>query len=291
MVCSMTGYGYESGSRSGLGLSVELRTLNHRYLDIFFRLPREMMIWEDRFRTQIKRKISRGRVEVNIVVDGVPDDVYDIKVNEPLLIAYHEAFGDIRAFLSLKGEARMEHFIQLPDLLIVQNRLGEDKRILLLAEDVLEGALEKLIVRREKEGKNLEEDLLERCSILEKLFQAARERVPAVMEQYRKNLQQKLKNLEGGYFEEGRLLTECAIFAERCDVNEEIVRLESHLQAFVETVKLHGPIGRKLDFILQEMFREINTIGSKSSDMEMAEIVVEVKTELEKMREQAQNIE
>lgn len=291
MVCSMTGYGYESGSRSGLGLSVELRTLNHRYLDIFFRLPREMMIWEDRFRTQIKRKISRGRVEVNIVVDGVPDDVYDIKVNEPLLIAYHEAFGDIRAFLSLKGEARLEHFIQLPDLLIVQNRLGEDKRIFLLAESVLEGALEKLIVRREKEGKNLEEDLLERCSNLEKLFQAARKRVPAVMEQYRKNLQQKLKNLEGGYFEEGRLLTECAIFAERCDVNEEIVRLESHLQAFGETVKLHGPIGRKLDFILQEMFREINTIGSKSSDIEMAEIVVEVKTELEKMREQAQNIE
>ncbi|MFY9114741.1 MAG: YicC/YloC family endoribonuclease [Dethiobacteria bacterium] len=287
----MTGYGYGYGSKSGLGLSVELRTLNHRYLDIFFRLPREMQVWEDKFRAQIKRKISRGRVEVNIMVDGVPDDVYEIKVNEPLLIAYHEAFRKMRDSLSLKEEIRLDHFIPLPDLLIVQNRMGEDERFASMVEDILEEALEKLITQREKEGGNLKGDLLERCLNLEKHFQDARKRVPMVLEQYQKNLYQRLKNLEGGCFEESRILTECAIFVERSDINEEIVRLESHLQVFKETLKLHGPIGRKLDFILQEMFREINTIGSKSSDIGLAGIVVEVKTELEKMREQAQNIE
>lgn len=291
MVCSMTGYGDAYGSESGMGLSVELRTLNHRYLDIFFRLPREMHIWEDKFRTLIKKKISRGRIEVSIMVESVPDDVYEIKVNEPLLIAYHEAFRKMRDSLSLEEGIRLEDFIRLPDLLIVHNRLGEDERFASMAEDIMAEALEKLIAQREKEGENLKGDLLKRSLNLEKLIEDARKRVPMVLEQYQKNLNRKLKDLEGGCFEESRILTECAIFVERSDINEEIVRLESHLQALGETLKLHGPIGRKLDFILQEMFREINTIGSKSGDISLAGIVVEVKAELEKMREQVQNIE
>lgn len=291
MVCSMTGYGYGSGTSEEIGLSIEIRAVNHRYLDLFFRLPKEMQRWEEKIRSVLKNRISRGRIEISVSIDNVPENVYSIRVNHSLLKAYHDALKGIKDHLSLNTDINMSHLLRFSDLLVVENRLSEDEQIGSLIETVLNEALTGLISQRSKEGDNLKTDLLERCSNIEKNIQDVNQRVPFVAEQYQKRLHQKLKDLEGGYFDESRILTECAVFAERSDINEELVRLNSHLQAFRESLNLSGAIGRKLDFILQEMFREINTVGSKSNDYEIAGLVVEIKTELEKMREQVQNIE
>ncbi len=291
MVCSMTGYGHGYGIKDDIGLSIEIRAVNHRYLDLFFRLPKEMQRWEEKFRSLIKSKLNRGRIEISVSIDNVPENVYTIKINHSLLVAYHEALNNIKDHLSLSTDINLSHLLKFPDLLMVQNDIGEDERVGLLIESVLEEALNSLVTQREREGNNLKADLMQRCTKIESHIKDAQERLPFVIEQYQKRLYQKLKDLEGGYFEESRILTECAIFTERSDINEEIVRLNSHLQAFRESLNLSGAIGRKLDFILQEMFREINTVGSKSNDYDIAGLVVEIKTELEKLREQVQNIE
>ncbi len=291
MVFSMTGYGRGSGSAEGIGLTIEVRAVNHRHIDLFFRMPRELQQWEELLRSLIKEKIARGRIEVSVNIDDIPEDVFRVSVNHKLLKAYNDALNEVKDILAVVQEVNIEHLLRFSDIFVVENKVGEDGRMAALLREVLSVALNSLIEQREREGDNLQHDLLKRCDLVEDYANNLEKRIPLVTEAYRVKLAQKLKELEGGVFDEARILTECAFFADRSDVSEELVRLKSHFGAFRETLNSDCPVGRKLDFMLQEMFREINTVGSKGNDYEVAGLVVAVKTELEKMREQVQNIE
>ncbi len=291
MLTSMTGFGYGYAHEGDLGIAVEIKSVNHRYLDLFFRLPKELQKWEEKMRAGIKKQIVRGRIETKLTVESMPEESYTVRVNRPLVKAYQEAIKEIKGALALSDELELSHFLRFPDIIILQESLDEDERLARLIGDSLDKALQHLVSQRREEGINLRKDLLERCSRIEQYIEAAEARAPVVIENYRDRLQKKMKELEGGILEEGRVITECTIFAERCDITEELVRLQSHMQFFKEALNATEAVGRKLDFILQEMSREINTIGSKGNDKQLSLLVVDAKTELEKMREQVQNIE
>lgn len=291
VVYSMTGYGRGLGSIDGMSLTIELRSVNHRHIDLFFRIPRELQRWEETLRSIIKEKISRGRIEVTVNIDDIPEDIFNVRVNRSLLKAYNDALEEVKDILSLTHETSLSHLLKFSDILTIENKIGDDSRTENLLREALNEALQSLEGQRLREGSNLKNDLLQRCELVEKHTKSLQERVPLITDFYREKLEQKLKDLEEGFFDESRILTECAIFADRSDVSEELVRLRSHFGAFRETLNSEGPVGRKMDFMLQEMFREINTVGSKGNDYEVAGLVVQVKTELEKMREQVQNLE
>ena len=291
MVCSMTGYGYGYGEKDGVGIAIEMKSVNHRYLDLSFRLPKELQRWEEKIRGRVKDNIERGRVEIRLKLESVPEDMHTVQVNRSLVQAYHRALQDVNGIIGESNSVTCEHLLNFPEIFIVEDRLEDDEILSEAIEGGLMEALNGLLAQRKKEGENLRRDLLERCVTIEQNVEKADAKAPMVVENYRNRLQQKLKELEGGLDTEERVQTECAMFAERCDITEEIVRMRSHLQLFRETVQLEGAIGRKLDFILQEMFREINTLGSKGNNKEISGLVVEMKTDLEKMREQVQNIE
>ncbi len=291
MIKSMTGYGYGYSFKDDVGIGMEIKSTNHRYLDIFFRVPKELQFWEENIRSKIKEKVNRGHLDIRVTIESMPEEVYSISVNRPLVIAYYEALNNIRDLLELEGKIKLEHILNFKDIFETQDRLADDERMSSVIEESVEEALKNLLAQKAKEGGNLENDLKERCEKIQDYASAVNEKIPSIQERYREKLQQKLKELEGGNFEEDRILTECAIIAERSDITEEIVRVKNHLQLFRESLEATGAIGRKLDFILQEMFREINTIGSKAGDSEISGYVVVMKAELEKMREQVQNIE
>ncbi len=291
MIKSMTGYGYGYSFKDDVGIGVEIKSTNHRHLDLFFRVPKELQYWEENIRSKIKEKVNRGHLEIRLTIENMPEEIYSIRVNRPLLIAYYEALSNIRDLLQLENKIELDHLLNFKDIFVVQDKLADDEGISSVIEEAVGVALKNLLDQKAKEGKNLDNDLRERCVKIEDYASAVNEKIPSMQERYREKLQQKLKELEGGNFEEDRILTECAIIAERSDITEEIVRIKNHLQLFRESLEATGAVGRKLDFILQEMFREINTIGSKASDSEISGHVVEMKAELEKMREQVQNIE
>ncbi len=291
MVCSMTGYGYGYSLKENMGITIEIKSVNHRYLDLSFRLPKELQRWEELMRSRIREKVERGRLEIKLKVENMPEDMYSVQINYHLAQAYYEALQQVRDTLLMDDPVKLDQIISFPDVFMIQDRLEEDELISELIDDAIVKALKELISQKEKEGKNLADDLLDRCTNIEERMEKASEKAPIVVENYRHRLRQKIQELEGGVADEERILTECTIFAERCDITEEIVRMNSHLQLFRDSMNQAGAVGRKLDFILQEMVREINTIGSKANDNEISIWVVETKTDLEKMREQVQNIE
>ncbi len=291
MTRSMTGYGSGTVDGGDASFSVDIRALNHRYLDIFLRMPRELQKFEDVLRAAIKKKVSRGRLEVTVTISSLPGDVYDIKVNYPLAIAYRDALIKMNDDLLIQDKLKLEHFIKLPDIFTVNNRLGAEEGVAGQLERAVNTALDELLLFRAGEGNNLKKDMVQRCDTVESFLGKIKETAPFVLENYRERLWDKLKELERGGTDRSRILTECAIFAERSDVSEEIVRLESHIKAVRDIFSQENNIGKKLDFTLQEMFREINTLGAKCNNYSLANLVVEIKNELEKMREQAQNIE
>lgn len=291
MVRSMTGYGRGHVYTGGLGLSLEIKTINHRHFDLFIRQPKEFLFWEEELRSRLKKVISRGRVEIGVFLEEVPDGSYVVKINQALAHAYYQALEKIRSSLPLEGKVDLPLLVKFPDLLVVENHLSGDKFLAECMGDALDQALHALLRQREREGSYLRQDLEERCLYIEKCVREMEERSGMVVEEYRLRLQQKLADLSGGAFEEGRILMECAIIADRSSIAEELTRLKSHLAAFSDAFGLAEPVGRKLDFILQEMFREANTIGSKANDYALSSLAVEIKATLEKMREQVQNIE
>jgi uncharacterized protein (TIGR00255 family) len=288
---SMTGYGRGSGSSNGYGFTVEMRSVNHRYADLALRLPRELYSLEDRIRQIIQADVKRGRVEVSVSLDETPAGARSVKVNQDLAAAYYQALLQLSKHLDLPMDAGLNTLVGLPDIFCIRGVVLPEEVIWPSLEEALDEALSRLLQQREDEGGNLARDLRERCRQIREMVRAAAGRSPEVKEECRLRLERKFSDFLSGQFEENRVLMECSLLVDRMGIDEELVRLESHLDSFEKTLVSQGPAGRKLDFIAQEMFREVNTIGSKAGDTQLAALVVDLKSELEKVREQIQNIE
>ncbi len=291
MISSMTGYGRGSSSQDGFTFIAEMRSVNHRYADFSLRLPRELYPLEDRIRRQLQQSIKRGRVEVSLVLDEIPADLRQVKVNYDLAEDYHKALQLLSSRLELSEKVQLQHLLQMPELFKPGGVSLSEEQVWPIISAALQESLDQLLNQRKTEGENLCRDLLERCSRLEKLMETAANAAEEAKEDCRRRTEQKFEELLSGKFEETRLLMECALLVERMGVDEELVRLKSHIEAFRSNLSGSDPAGRKLDFIAQEMFREVNTIGSKAGGYHLTNIVVELKAELEKIREQIQNLE
>ncbi len=292
MIKSMTGYGGAKGERSAIAVSAELKSVNNRYLDVSVRLPKSCLFAEEAVRSAVAARISRGKVDVFITVDTSAAEEEIIKVNEPLAAAYLKAVRDTAAAYDLDGTVTALQLVRMPDVM-VQEKSDTDRDVLLQAiSAVLEQALEDFDAMRTREGQRLAEDIQEKLAGLESMVDRIEARSPQTVAEYRARLLARMQEvLADSAVDDSRILQEAAIYADKVAVDEEMVRLKSHIAQFRHLLSAGSPVGRKLDFLLQEMNREANTTGSKCSDSEIAGIVIDMKAELEKIREQIQNME
>lgn len=291
MVSSMTGFGRGKSQSDTHAVTVEIKTVNHRFLECQVRMPRQLLRMEDKIRKLIAGQLSRGRVEVYVTISGQEIFSPKIYVNWNLLDEYVQAVRQIREKYELHSELSISDLLRLDDVFSVEE---EDNGIAELEKLVLEAVNKALTVVREArlaEGAALAKDVLGHLEKFKCRLEKVKEYVPAVVEQYTERLKKRMTEFANGELDEGRLLNEVAVFADRADISEELARLASHIVQFENSMKLDEPIGRKLDFFLQEMNREVNTIGAKANDAGIALEVVEMKSLLEKMKEQVQNIE
>ena len=292
MVKSMTGYGRARQTLHGRDITVEVRSVNNRYLDCTVKVPRTYIFAEDAVKSRVQKAVSRGKVDVFITIDATAADETVVAVNEPLARGYYEALTKIRDMFSLEGELTAAVLAKFPDVLTV-TKAEEDLES--VAGDicaVLDEALEAYNAMRAVEGVKLCEDIAGRVTTVETVVGKVEERSPQTVTAYREKLTARMQEvLQSTTIDESRILTEAAIFADKIAVDEETVRLRSHIAQLRAMLKSDQPVGRKLDFLIQEVNRECNTIGSKCNDLTIAQDVVNMKAEVEKIREQVQNIE
>ncbi|EKP93745.1 YicC/YloC family endoribonuclease [Thermaerobacter subterraneus] len=291
MVRSMTGFGHAGAQSAEHRLAVEVRTVNHRFLDVAVRLPREYGALEDRIRRAVTQHIERGRVDVTVRIDRLTSPVRGVHVDTHLAHAYYEALKELRRVLRLPGSIDVDMLLDLPDVLRVEQAEEDLDALWAALAPLLDAALRQVVAMREAEGAALAQDLAQRAARVEAQVEAVAGRAPEVVQAYRRRLEGRLAEWGDLAVDPQRVAAEVALMAERSDISEECVRLRSHCRQFRELLAQGGPVGRRLDFLLQEMHREINTIGAKAADLDIAGRVVEVKAELEKMREQVQNVE
>ena len=293
MLISMTGFGRAECQDGDYSYKAEIRSVNNRFIEINTRLPKAFLDLELPLKKLVKSHCARGSINVTITLanaNGNPGD-WEIKPNLPLASQYVEALKEIQTSLGLEGKVNIDSIIGLRDIIKVEPvTIDPAKESLLL--NIAESALASLQKMREEEGKYLQNDLSERIDTIEKHAEQIKTRQPEIIQEYKARLKEKIKLLNDGIeIDESRLAQETAILADRCDITEEITRFVSHLKQFRKLFESTEPMGRKLEFITQEINREVNTMGSKSSDTEVANLVIELKSALEKIREQLQNIE
>ena len=293
MAQSMTGYGNAKAVLEGREISVELKSVNHRYLDLSFRMPRNLMFLEDVLRKQIQASLNRGHVEVMIGYRNTRSDAKELVCDEALAASYLRAAENLARQFGIVNDMTTEKLMLMPDVLTQQDAEDDQSVIEELATEAMKLALEGLCEMRCREGAALAQDLSQRCDVIRGCVSQIAERVPQIQSETRERMTQKVSEiLENVRFDPERLEQEVVLITERGSITEELVRLDSHMEQMKEILASQTPsVGRKLDFLVQEMNREINTIGSKSSDLQIANIVVQVKSEIEKIREQVQNIE
>src|SRR5690554_4259147 len=292
LIKSMTGFGQGEAVDARYSVQVEVKSVNHRYLDLFFRIPKQYSQLEETLRTVITGRLARGRVEVTLSVEEFGDQERIVQINNALLKGYLQALRTIQSELGSEDKIQLSDILALPGLLEVDEPPLDWDNLQQLVAQAANAALDGLEAMREAEGRRLCADLEEKLLQVEKLRADVAGIAPQVVVDYRKRLRERLGELlDGTTLTEERFLGEVAIFADRCSIDEELVRLASHLQQFRETLHTKEPVGRKLDFLVQEMNREVNTIGSKGNNVHIAGHVVTMKSVLEKIREQIQNIE
>ena len=292
MIRSMTGYGRAKGTVQGLELSIELKSVNNRFLDTSVRLPRTYLFAEEAVKAAVQRHISRGKVDVFVTVESAGTQDVVVKVNEPLLRGYLAALQQVSVICGVPNDATAMSLSRMPDVLTVEKAETDQDAVAAAITEVLEQALGEYDAMREREGEKLREDIASRVDTIERLVTRVEEESPRTVADYKARLEQKMREvLETAGIEESRILTEAAIFADKVAVDEETVRLRSHMAQMREMLAGDKPVGRKLDFLVQEMNREANTIGSKCQNADIAHVVVDIKAEIEKIREQVQNIE
>ncbi len=292
MAKSMTGYGRAQVQRNGRNLTLEIKSVNSRYFEFSMRLPRNMGFVEEAVKKYVSQRVMRARVEVGLFLqdEGEKDTV--VKANVPVAAAYRDAIADMAAALELENDMKVSGLLRFSDVFTVtQGETDEEE----LVQDVLfvaEEALQHYQEMRLLEGEKLAQDILERLSALEKHLLLVEESSAGRVGRYRERLYERMKEvLQDQNIEQARLLQEAALFADKTAVDEETVRLHSHIQQYRETLAEKGAVGRKLDFLSQELNREVNTIGSKCQEVDITRIVVDMKGEIEKIREQVQNLE
>jgi len=291
---SMTGFGRGEFIDSNYRIIVEIKAVNHRYNEIVIRMPKTLGSLEDKIRRTIANTILRGRVDAFITIDEYGDKKKAVRVDKELAMAYHNAMRELADLLKMPASDNIYHLSKYPEVLKVEEVSEDLEQLWPKLLTAIEAAITNLMKMREAEGTNIEHDLLARVSKLQTYIGEVEARAPQILVEYREKLLARMRDLlaaVGAEPDETRLLQETAIFADRTNFTEEIVRLKSHLAQFYATVKSPDAVGRKLDFIVQEINRETNTIASKANDSTVANIVVEIKSEIEKVREQIQNIE
>ena len=288
---SMTGYGRCQVEMDGREMTVEVKSVNHRFLDISFRLPRTLSFLDDSVRKGVNARLARGHVDVFVNYANHRQDARVVRVDTSLALAYKDALCELAGAVGCDSNATLSEYMRLPDVLSVEECAEDQEVVRALFCKALDGALDMLIAMRAQEGESMKRDILDKALKIEAIRDKIAERAPLVVTEYRDKLHQRIAQLTEGEIDESRLITEVAIFADRAAIDEELVRLVSHIAQIRATVELKEPVGRKLDFLVQELNREVNTIGSKAGNAEIAHLVVDMKTELEKIREQIQNLE
>lgn len=292
MIKSMTGYGRAQQKIEDKTYLVEIKSVNHRYFDFSCRMPRSYSFAEEKVKGFIHNRVSRGKVDLFVTVTSDETSDVVIKLNRPLLENYLQVLRTIRDDYGVQDDISAMHLSKLPDVCVIEKKEEDQEAILRSLEQVVGLALDDFIKMRENEGRNLYADLTMRGGILEELVSQVEKEAPLVEQEYEKKLTQRMEEILGNAdYDRQRLLTEVAIFADKVSITEEIVRLKSHIKEYYKLLQEEAPVGRKLDFLIQEMNRESNTIGSKCNFVSITKHVVDLKSELEKIREQIQNIE
>lgn len=292
MITSMTGYGRGEGNFGGRTITVEIRSVNNRYLDCSVRIPRIYLFVEEQVKAVIGQEISRGKVDVFVTLEGAEGNLVEISVNRPVAKGYFQAYAELAEMFQVKNDLTSSQLATLPEVLLVEKAKENVEQVGGQILSVVQQAMQDFHVMRQREGEKLHDDLLSRANQVENLVAIIEERSPLTVSEYQQKLELRMKEvLSASQLDEARILTEAAIFADKVAVCEETVRLYSHLSQLRRMLEEEGAVGRKLDFLIQEFNREANTIGAKCSDIEISRQVVELKAEIEKMREQVQNIE
>ncbi|MBC9783317.1 YicC family protein [Heliobacterium chlorum] len=292
MIKSMTGYGRGEACGAGKRVTVEAKAVNHRYSEVMVRLPKSYMGLEDLIKRIFLQKVSRGRIDVFVNFEADGEETSQVKVDKQLAVRYYKSLKDLAQEMDLTFDLTVSHLMGLPEVITLAEPEEDMEEVARVVEGATQQALDGLVSMRMQEGNSLAEDLFLRLTFLRQRIKAVEERAPFVAAEHMERMRERLKELLGQVpVDEQRLTTEIALFADRTNITEELVRLDSHLEQFQRALRSQEPVGRKLDFLVQEMNREVNTIGSKSNDLDISRHVVDLKSELEKIREQVQNVE
>ena len=292
MIYSMTGYGTAKGKIEDLDVTIELKSVNNRYLDTSVRVPRGFVFLEDKIKSTIQSKLSRGKIDVFVTIDSSSSEDLIVRINEPLARGYIEALKSLYEEFDLSNNVDAVTISRFPDVLSLEKKEMDMDAVSAGIQELTLAAVADFDRMRAIEGEKLQLDLYEKISCIESLLGKIEEEAPKTVEEYQNRLLQKMKDvLEDSSVDENRIIQEAAIYADHIAINEETVRLHSHIAQLKMMIEQGSPIGRKMDFLIQEFNREANTIGSKCQNSEVAHYVVDMKSEIEKMREQVQNIE
>lgn len=294
MIRSMTGYGRSQAVVDTMNITVELKSVNHRYFEFNSRVPRNYGFLDEKLKSYIGSRVSRGKVECYISVENLEDDEIEILVNHSLAKSYLSALKDLAETneLNLRDDLAMSSLARYNDIFTVHKKEADEEKIWNAVKSVAETAVDKFISMRENEGEKLKNDVLSRADLILQKVSVIEERSPETVKEYNDKLLARINEfLSDVQVDEQRILTECAIFADKVAVAEETVRLRSHIDQLRQFLESDEAVGRKTDFLVQEMNREANTIGSKAQDVTIARNVIDIKAEIEKIREQIQNIE
>lgn len=291
MLRSMTGFGHCEYTENDITFTIEIKTVNHRYSDIFLRMPKQISSFEDRVRSLINKRIQRGKIDIYITYDNKSAQSQEVLLDDKLARAYCDALKKISESLGLRDDISATSLARFPDIIKVEKRENDDV-VGEILEKAVTKALDELLDMRVREGEKLKDSLLENLTTIEMLMEKIKLKAPVVVKEYKDKLEGRLAELvDIQRVDPARIATEVALFADKCSIDEELVRLKSHIIQMKDMLSAGSPVGKKADFMIQEMNREVNTIGSKASDLEIIRNVVELKSEIEKLREQIQNIE
>lgn len=290
---SMTGYGRGECLLYDRKFVVEIKSVNHRYNDITIKMPRAMLMYEDKIKKILTTEISRGKTEVYVSFESFAADDVNVKVNKALAEGYINALEEIKKEFNISDNVSLSLVARFPDLITVDKASSESEQdqVWECLENAVKQALENFVAMRSTEGEALKSDILLKLNKIQDAIEHVKERAPQVAEDYRARLVARLKEIEEANVEESRIISEVAIFADKACIDEEITRMFSHIDQMRSILEATEPVGRKLDFLVQEMNREVNTMGSKSNDLEITNTIVDTKSEIEKIREQVQNFE
>ncbi len=292
MIKSMTGFGRCEVAEHNRKFTVEMKSVNHRYLDVNIKMPKKLNFFESAIRGELKKYISRGKVDIFITYEDFSESNTSVRYNREVAAEYLKYLDQMAEEFQLDNDVRVSTLSRYPEIFTMEEQTMDEEELWKELEKAVDGAAQMFVETRIAEGEHLKDDLLQKLDGMRKLVDLVCERSPGILEEYHQKLADKVRELLGDTkIEESRLLTEVAIMADRICVDEETVRLRSHIETARKELTAGGSIGRKLDFIAQEMNREANTILSKANDLEVSGYAIELKTEIEKVREQIQNIE